>query len=193
MSESSALPFVGVHYAKNRTPTGRRTGTLARRAANYIAYGRLPNQIHSEQQRGRWIDENGRLQPHKSVLAWSRQEAMTHDYTFTAVLSTPKEDLNAEAFGTAMIEGGKFGGWRLMVHQDTAHRHAHVLFFRDRLFKKSEFLRWQQGVQTELNHQVQQLSSKNVVPTLEQHQCQIGSDHQKRHQNDSGWGIDTWI
>jgi hypothetical protein len=43
-----------------------------------------------------------------------------------------------------------------MMHQDTQHCHAHVLFFRDKRLDKETFLSWQTDVRAELARQEQQ-------------------------------------
>jgi hypothetical protein len=60
-----------------------------------------------------------------------------------------------------MQQGEAISDWRLLVHRDTAYRHAHVLFFRDRRLEKGEFLAWQEQVreallQLEKEHTVEQ-------------------------------------
>ena len=50
----------------------------------------------------------------------------------------------------AMQQGEAIADWRLLVHRDTAYRHAHVLFFRDRRLEKGEFLAWQHQVREAL-------------------------------------------
>lgn len=148
-------PFIGVRMHENRTPTGRRTSTPAKHAALYFAYGNQRNVGDKEarlegKQRGEWLGPDGRVQSHDKVMAWARQEALSHRYTFEAILSVPQGKLPPEAFCRAMQQGDAISDWRLMAHRDTKHRHAHVLFFRDRRLDKETFLSWQTAVRTEL-------------------------------------------
>jgi hypothetical protein len=150
MSNNPSPPFVGVRILENRTPTGRRTGTPANRAALYFAFGRDKAAELEGRQRGEWLGSDGRVQTHEAVMAWARQEALRHRYTFEALLSVPQGDLSPKAFCQAMQQGGQIADWRLIAHQDTDYRHAHVLFFRDRRIEKQAFLSWQTAVRTEL-------------------------------------------
>jgi hypothetical protein len=139
--------------AENRTPTGRRSSTIARHKVNYLAYGRHREAQQQKEQRGEWVGPDGKAQSHEAVLAWAREAAMAHRYTFQAVLSVPEGELTAAAFVQAMGQGQEIEQWRLIVHQDTAHCHAHVLFFGDRRMEKGRFLAWQTAVREELARQ----------------------------------------
>lgn len=150
MPEARPLPFIGVRQQENRTPSGRRTSAPARRAAQYVAYGRDQEARVEKRQRGVWLGPDSRAHTHTDVLAWVKEEAMNHRYTFTAVLSAPRGDLTAESFNHAMQQGREVADWRLMLHRDTAYRHAHLLFFRDQRLDKETFLTWQADVRAAL-------------------------------------------
>ena len=167
MSNNASEPFIGVQMHENRTPTGRRSSTPAKQAALYFAYGRYPQAQQAEKQRGEWLGPDGRVQTHEAVLAWAKQEALRHRYTFQAILSVPQGDVNPEQFCQAMQQGDEISDWRLMAHQDTSHRHAHVLFFRDKRLDKKTFLAWQTAVRQELSRLEQQQLSLPHTPTLE--------------------------
>lgn len=146
----SPLPFVRLTYTSNRTPTGRRTSTPARRAARYFAFGNAREAAHGAEQRGRWYGPDGKRHDHEAVLAWIAAQARDHAYTFQALLSVPKGRLRAEDFSRAMQEGKTIDDWRLLTHDDTAYRHAHVLFFRDGRLDKEVFADWHERVRREL-------------------------------------------
>lgn len=150
------LPFIGVRMHENRTPTGRRTSTPAKRAALYFAFGRDKQAQLEGRQRGEWLGPDGRSQSHDQVMAWAKQEALGHRYTCQAILSVPQGELTPEQFCRAMGQGGEISDWRLIAHQDTQHSHAHVLFFRDKRLDKETFLSWQTDVRTELARLEQQ-------------------------------------
>jgi len=153
---------------ENRTPAGRRTSTPAKRAALYFAFGRDKQAQVEGRQRGEWLGPDGRIQSHEQVMAWARQEALSHRYTFEAILSVPQGKLPPEAFCRAMRQGGAISDWRLMAHRDTRHRHAHVLFFRDKRLDKQTFLSWQTKVRTELTRlEQQQLDGRTAHQELE--------------------------
>lgn len=167
MSNNASEPFIGVQMQENRTPTGRRSSTPAKQAALYFAYGRYPQTQQAEKQRGEWLGPDGRVQTHEAVLAWAKQEALRHRYTFQAILSAPQGDVNPEQFCQAMQQGDEISDWRLMAHQDTSHRHAHVLFFRDKRLDKKTFLAWQTAVRQELSRLEQQQLALPPTPALE--------------------------
>ncbi|MCL4267270.1 MAG: hypothetical protein KJ069_29095 [Anaerolineae bacterium] len=146
----SVLPFINVRAQQNRTPTGRRTSTLARRAALYYAYGRDKAAQLEGRQRGEWMGPNGRIYTHEEVMAWVKTNALACRYTFQGILSIPEGELTAAEFGRAMYKGGQIEDWRLLAHDDTRHRHAHVLWFGDKRMDRQAFLSWQTEVRAEL-------------------------------------------
>jgi hypothetical protein len=146
----SPLPFVRLNYTPNRTPTGKRTATPARRAARYFAFGNDLEARHGAEQRGRWVGPNGKTHDHEAVLAWIAAQAREHAYTFQALLSVPEGRLRAEDFSRAMQEGKTIDDWRLLSHDDTAYSHAHVLFFRNSRLDKESFADWRERVRREL-------------------------------------------
>ena len=159
-TEMAPIPFIGVRAQRNRTPTGRRTATPARRAALYLAFGSEQQAGQTAEARGQWVGPDGRVRTHEAVLAWAQEGALRHRYTFQAVLSVQQGALEPEDFAQAMETGGLIPDWRLLVHRDTDYRHAHVLFFRDHRFQKETFLGWQEQVRQELVRlEEQQLSS----------------------------------
>lgn len=167
MSNESPIPFIGVRMHENRTPTGRRTSTSAKHAALYFAHGRSPQAQQEETQRGQWLGPNGRTHPHEAVMAWAKEAALNHRYTFEALLSVQQGALTPEQFCQAMGHSQEIGDWRLVSHQDTDYRHAHVLFFRDKRLDKKTFLAWQTAVRQELSRLEQQQLALPHKPTLE--------------------------
>lgn len=150
-----AVPFINVRAQENRTPTGRRTSAPARQAALYYAYGRQEAQLEGRL-RGEWLGPDGRAYTQEEVMAWVKANAMSHRYTFQGVLSVPEGELTAAEFGRAMQKGGQADDWRLIAHDDTQHRHAHVLWFGDKRLDKKTFLSWQTEVRAELARLEQQ-------------------------------------
>ena len=145
MPKAKPLPVVRLQHSRNRTPTGKRTVTPARKAATYFAFGRKANQ-----QRGDWLGPGGERHPHEAVLAWARGQARQHEHTFQALLSVPQARLTGPDYVRALEAAGQTAGWRLVVHNDTAYSHAHVLFFRDRRLPRAEFEQWQTQIQQAL-------------------------------------------
>lgn len=167
MADEHPIPFIGLRLHENRTPTGRRTSTPARRAALYFAYGRERQNQLEEKQRGQWLGPDGRVHSHAAVTAWAKEAALNHRYTFEALLSVQQGELTPAQFCQAMGQGGEIGEWRLVSHQDTDYRHAHVLFFRDKRLDKTTFLAWQTAVRQELARLEQQQLAAAPTPDLE--------------------------
>ena len=163
MTNKQSLPFIGVRIHRNRTASGRRSSTPARRAARYMAYGRDLAAETKGKQRGLWYGPEGKVHDHQEILAWARQEAFGHRYTFEAVLSMQQAKLAAADFCRAMEQGESIQDWRLMLHRDTAHRHAHVLFFRDKRLEKAQFLAWQQKVREALLQSEKQQAAEQHI------------------------------
>lgn len=95
-------------------------------------------------------------------MAWIKANAMAQRYTFQGLLSVPEGELTDAEFGQALQKGGQTAEWRLIAHNDTKHRHAHVLWFGDRRMDKQTFLAWQNEVRAELVRLEQQ--QKSVRP-----------------------------
>lgn len=167
MVNDAPIPFIGLRLHENRTPTGRRTSTPAKHAALYFAYGRDRQAQQEEKQRGQWLGPDGRSHSHEAVMAWAKEAALNHRYTFEALLSVQQGELTPAQFCQAMGQGQEIGDWRLVSHEDTDYRHAHVLFFRDKRLDKKTFLAWQTAVRQELSRLEQQQLSLPHTPTLE--------------------------
>lgn len=163
MNNNWPLPVVRVQGVRNRTQSGKRTSKPARKAAVYFAYGREARS-QSEgiqgQQRGQWLGPGGEPYSHEAALAWAQEAAKNHEYTFQALLSVPQGRLTAQDYGQALEQAGVLPDWRLVVHNDTAYSHAHVLFFRDKRIEKEQYLRWQADVRQTLAAREQQRLSE---------------------------------
>ena len=131
MNKSRATNVVRMDWHTNRTPTGKRSATKARKLAQYFALGRGRTQEQDiRPQRGRWLDQNGRQCTHEEVLQWVRQQGMSHELTLQFILSVKEAELTPDAFNRAMAAGGPlFSNWRLIPHDDTRYPHAHALAF----------------------------------------------------------------
>ena len=157
---SKAQSVVRLQTHANRTPTGRAAATAARKLAQYLAHGRGRQAEQSARpQRGIWYGEDGRPLTHEQVLQWVAERGKTHPYTHQLILSVKEAQLEAAAYGQAMQAGGHlFSEWRLIVHQDTRHSHAHVLAFGDEDIRVTgpTFRQWWLTVRQELEQQQQQ-------------------------------------
>ncbi len=217
MSNSKATNIVRMDWLSNRTPTGRRSATKARKLAQYLAFGRgRPQEQMERPQRGKWLDESGQAVPHENVLQWVKEQGMENLYTHQFILSVKDAALAPGAFNRAMSAGGNlFPEWRLIQHEDSRHPHAHALAFgQEEIRIKSEaFRQWWLEVRTalererqtqieeeraqQLGHGLEQQVGQSVGQGLEQvsneertavsHKHQVIEEHEKSHQQ--GWGL----
>jgi hypothetical protein len=190
MNSDAPIPFIGMRLHENRTPTGRRTSTPARHAVLYFAYGRDIQAQQAEKQRGQWLGPDGRAHTHEAVMAWAKEAALHHRYTFEALLSVQQGELTPAQFCQAMGQSQEIGDWRLVSHQDTDYRHAHVLFFRDKRLDKETFLAWQTAVRQELSRLEQQQLALPPAPGLEKEvQLEMALDVAPKHVQHQGVGL----
>ena len=133
MNNSQTKNIVRLDWLTNRTPSGRRSATRARKLAQYFALGRgRAKEQELQPHRSQWLDQAGRPCTHEEVLQWVREQGMSHEMTYQFILSVKEMELTAEAFNRAMAAGGPlFDEWRLIQHTDTQYPHAHALAFGD--------------------------------------------------------------
>ena len=157
MNNAQTKNIVRLDWLSNRTPSGRRSATKARKLAQYFALGRgRAKEQELRPQRGQWLDPTGRPCRHEEVLQWVREQGTSHEMTYQFILSVKETELTAEAFNRAMAAGGSlFDEWRLIQHTDTQYPHAHALAFGDRpvQIKSEAFQSWWQAVRQALERE----------------------------------------
>lgn len=201
MSKSKTTNIVRMDWLQNRTPTGKRSATKARKLAQYLAFGRgRPQEQMERPQRGQWLDESGRVVSHAEVLQWVAEQGKENLFTRQFVLSVKDAALTPEAFNRAMGAGGDlFPEWRLIQHEDSRYPHAHALAFgQEEVRIQSEvFRQWWLEVRAALEQerqaqvelaQVQQQALKleqrteqTLSPQLDQQQTAVPDKHQVQH------------
>lgn len=150
MTMNRTPPTVRMQHTRNRTLTGKRTVTPARKATVYFAFGHQ-TQAADGRQRGEWLGSDGKSHNHEAVLAWAQSQARKHEHTFQALLSVPQARLRSGEYAAALAAAGQIAEWRMVVHNDTDYSHAHVLFFRNQRLPRSQFEQWQRQVQQTLS------------------------------------------
>lgn len=137
--------YVNLRYYKNTTRTGEKTTALVKKSIFYYGYGTeqtLPNGqvISPTEMRGDWHSPQG-PDDHANVINWAVQNAENHTYTYTMILSLRDGEMEPEDFQKAMNIAGRnhFNDYRLIVHYDTEHDHAHVVGFRDKTMSRQDF------------------------------------------------------
>ena len=149
------VPVVNARYIKNRTKRGNVTAKQMARAVQYIGYGHI---FENPQQhlRGQWYNPDGE-DCHSDVVAWSEAQAQTHKYTYTFILSLRDGMMQDSDFTEALqsfsadVNSSFPADWRVMVHRDSDHDHAHLVLFRDRTLRKPELAQWRDYLQQALS------------------------------------------
>ncbi len=150
---ATALPIVNARYMPNRS---RKTGNISikrtMKSVKYIGFGHKfenPKQF----QRGQWYGQAGE-QAHDEVAAWAKENAQQHKYTYTFVLSVRDAAMQDGDFVetvtqimTDQKETDFPTDWRMMVHRDSDHDHAHLMLFRDKTLRKAQLAQWRQAIQ----------------------------------------------
>jgi len=172
MNKTRATNIVRLDWLSNRTPTGRRSATKARKLAQYFALGRGREKEQEQRQpRGQWLDQAGRPCTHEEVLQWVRQQGMSHEMTYQFILSVKETQLTEEAFNRAMAAGGPlFAEWRLIQHDDTRYPHAHALAFGNQpvQIKSEAFQSWWRAVRQALEREQASAQEMQQEAALEQ-------------------------
>ncbi|MCB8979878.1 MAG: hypothetical protein H6657_20910 [Ardenticatenaceae bacterium] len=172
MNKTRATNIVRMDWLSNRTPSGRRSATKARKLAQYFALGRgREKEQELRPQRGVWLDQAGRPCSHEEVLQWVRQQGMSHEMTYQFILSVKETQLTEEAFNQAMAAGGPlFAEWRLISHDDSRYPHAHALAFGNQpvQIKSEAFQSWWRAVRQALEQE--QTKAREMQQELAQEQ-----------------------
>ena len=179
----SRMNFVNLRYYKNETKAKQPTSTLVKKSVYYYGYGTditLPDgtTVYPEEQRGDWYSSRGE-ETYGDVVTWASGNALNHKYTYTMVLSLRDGQMEPEDFVRAMEQaaGNYFEDYRLIVHYDTEHDHAHVMAFRDKILRRDDFNAFR-------------LTMRNSLAELEQERIQ---EREAAWDRSSGISIDNEI
>ena len=190
MSKSKTSNIVRMEWLQNRTPTGKRSATKARKLAQYFALGRGREKEQAlRPQRGQWLDQNGQPCSHAEVMQWVRQQGMANLLTHQFILSVKETQLTPEAFNRAMAAGGElFPEWRLIRREDSRYPHAHALAFgqKEVHIKSEAFQTWWQGVRAALEREQAAAQEMQVAQAQEQERAVEGQRMQAQMQPEAG-------
>ncbi len=137
---------VGEKVIVNKTSKGQPSARQARRAILYI-----DRQFDLAQKydvaRGQWYGPTGEM-TRDQAEAYGIGQAMSHNYTFHLILSVRDGDPTDAQFVDA-VKGlaGVIDDYQLLVHRDTAHTHAHILWYRDSLTTRQQFEQVKDGLE----------------------------------------------
>lgn len=122
--------------------------------------------IYPTEERGDWYSPQGQ-EKYGDVLTWASGNALNHKYTYTMILSLRDGQMEPEDFIEAMNETAEnyFDDYRLIVHYDTNHDHAHVMAFRDTVLRRGEFDRFRLEMRDKLSSlEEQRILEQDVEP-----------------------------
>lgn len=142
--------YFHARYYKNKTPGGKGSATAVKQGLFYYSYG--TKEVNPDQRkRGEWYGRQG-LSSHGEVVNWAVENALESQYTYTMVLSVRDGEMVPQDFMDVVQANCEecFNDWRLIVHYDTGHVHAHVVAFRDKTLKRKEFHRWSKEMRESL-------------------------------------------
>jgi hypothetical protein len=138
--------ITNVRYDKTRTKKGNVSRSAVKKAVYYAMFGH-PEHNPDQLPRGEWFSSAG-VEKHGHILNWAEGSAVNHPYCYRLVLSLKEGQMRPEDFVAALQKDTQnlFADFRLVVHEDTQHTHAHVLAFRDKTLSKQEFYQWKKEV-----------------------------------------------
>ncbi|MGH2535822.1 MAG: hypothetical protein ACRDHL_00335 [Candidatus Promineifilaceae bacterium] len=171
MSRQPSRAIVRGERIDNVSPKGGRSYARVRGLLQYFAYGRYADQIGQEsKQRGAWLDQSGRVHPHDAVQQWAKEKVhhFGYDHAYQLLLSTRDGQLSAAEFNRALQQGSDISRvweWRLMMHDDSDHQHAHAILFSHEKLAPARYREWQQAMQAELE-QLQAGRQRQLETTL---------------------------
>ncbi|GIK53444.1 MAG: hypothetical protein BroJett014_24170 [Planctomycetota bacterium] len=192
------LAIVRGERIANKSAKGKPAYARMKGLMNYIAYGRYEDHFDQEtQQRGLWLDHNGKSTAHEETLHWAKEKVHRYGYehTYQLLLSTRYGGLTAADFNHVLRQGSDLSDmreWRMMLHDDTDNQHAHVILLRREKLANGRYKEWQQALQAELEqmqaqrHQERQLETE-MTPALAAAQEDEAALEQTQRQ---GWEID---
>jgi len=179
VEQTPATSYVNALVVRNQSQNGNPSFSRLRYFVQYLQQGsRLEPDLGGEA-RGNWYGngENGQLYAYHypDVVTWARENSHEHPYTYQLLLSTRDGQLTPHHFYQTMQAGSQawdMGEYRFIVHEDTAHQHAHALFFSDRRLPKALFLEGQQAMQESLAQAVKRQQQEAELEATRQRQLE---------------------
>lgn len=171
--------FVRAVGIRNQSMKGNRSFRPLRQYIHYLQQGSRLDETNQGEARGTWYGNNERASlteySYEEVKEWARNHSRQADYSYQLLLSTRDGQLRPEEFHQVILAGNRsweMGEWRFIIHQDTAHQHAHALFFSDQRLPKTLFLQGQQGMQEALAQAVRRQQQEAEIEATQRQQAQ---------------------
>ena len=178
---------------------GSRSYAQVRGLLHYVAYGHYAEQLgQAPQQRGVWLDQAGRPYAHAAVQEWAKEKVhrFEYDHAYQLLLSTRDGGLPAAAFNRALQQGSDISQvreWRMMLHDDTDHQHAHAILFSHEKLSPARYKEWQQTMQAELGQlQAERQTALAQQEDLKQQvelETRPSAEHALEQTQSQGWDL----
>lgn len=165
------MGIVNARYGRNRTAKGNPTATPAKKALYYYGYG--VRQDNPEQlARGHWYGPDGDT-TYGETVNWATNQAKRHKLHYKIMISVRDGRMQSEDFAKAMAASGLMpNDYRLILHTDTDHDHAHILVFRDKPLHAALFQKWRAEVLEEIN----KLEQERIIEREREQALSLGQD-----------------
>jgi len=166
--------YVNARYIRHTSKkTGRKVTAGVKKVIYYNAYGN--KLINPEvRQRGPIYDERGKQVSYKAYKEWGVGRIADSKYTYRVIVS-PKghllEDKDFVDSVASSLDEMEFGQeFRLVVHRDTDHAHAHVMFQTEKTINKGTLEAWKTGLRQQMmSFEEKRAKEKGIsVPTVDE-------------------------
>lgn len=145
-SGKGAYGVIKARYIRNTSrKTGKPVTANVQRLVYYNVYGNRGNNPEM-QPRGQIYDQDGGVQKYGEYKSWALGQAQNQPYTYRVIISPKGKILTDDDFIQSIRSAGKETGvgsdFRVVIHRDTEHTHAHLLFQTNKTLKKKELENW---------------------------------------------------
>ena len=147
--------YVNARYIRHTSKkSGRKVTAGVKKVIYYNAYGN--KEINPEMRlRGPIYDQEGKPVSYKAYRDWGVGRIAESNYTYRVIVSPKGHLLEDEDFVSSVA--GSLNemplvndDFRLVVHRDTDHAHAHVLFQTDKTLSKKELETWKRDLRQQM-------------------------------------------
>lgn len=146
--------YINARYIRNRSKkTGRHVTGGVQRVMYYNAYGNK-EMNPTQEQRGLIYNEQGETVSYAKYKEWGIDGTKDHEYSYRMIISPKGHLLSDEDFVQVLndsFQGRGYGEeFRLLVHRDTDHTHAHVLIHADKTMSRKELESWKRDLRQQI-------------------------------------------
>ena len=148
-----AYGLVKMRYIKNRGARGQTVTANLQKVVFYNVYG--DKKLNPEmKQRGAILDQHGEVVRYGEYKSWAMGRAVHHPYAYRVIASPKGHGLANGDFIQAIRTAGERTGFgeqfMIVIHRDTDHTHAHVIFFSDVTMSRKTLEEWKVGFREQI-------------------------------------------